>query len=333
MNTTSGFTYEIEGNVDFFKELKQMGSTPYETVSLEVEDNTAKCLITDDKLRKDHVTLKCGHRFNYIPLFKEVLFQKCSLLPKNLSTKIITTYTKHANTHVSTSSSSSSATNTHTTLPTINHNPSPSNNVTSVLYNSSYNLETTKLHYNEMKCPYCRRITPYILPYYPYPDVCKVKYVNVPTNLSLPGVSGEYKKFVYGPNDELDDIFLDDKNSCRAVCMYNEKYDLMLCTKHLNKLEAGTVSRKPTTTTTTASKPIRKSKTKTKQTANIDDENVIISHHNPATAVCSFLLLSGPRKGCPCEKPMWVPKLDSLNTDAVSVHAAYCKAHYNKCVK
>ncbi len=327
MNTTSGFTYEIEGNVDFFKELKQMGSTPYDiTLSLEVEDKPERCLITDDKLRKDHVTLKCGHRFNYIPLFKEVLFQKCSLLPKNLSTKIITTYTKHVNAPVSTTSSS--VTNMHTTtLPTNNHNHG--NNVTSVLYNSSYNLETTKLQYNEMKCPYCRTITPYILPYYPYPDVCKVKYVNVPTNLSLPGVSCEYEKFVYGPNDELDDIFIDDKNSCRALCMYNEKYDLMLCTKHLNKLEAGTVSRKPTT--------IRKTKTKPKQTANnannIDDENVIISHHNPATAACSFILLAGPRKGCPCEKPMWVPKLDSLNTGAVSAHAAYCKAHYNKGVK
>jgi hypothetical protein len=154
-----------------------------------------------------------------------------------------------------------------------------------------------------------------------------VKYVNVPTNLSLPGLSCEYEKFVYGPTDELDDIFIDDKNSCRAVCMYNEKYDLMLCTKHLNKLEAGTVSRKPTT--------IRKTKTKPKQTANnIDDENMIISHHNPATATCSFILLAGPRKGCPCEKPMWVPKLDSLNTGgAVSAHAAYCKAHYNKGVK
>ena len=324
MNTTSGFTYEIEGNVDFFKELKQIGSTPYDnTISLEVEDKPALCLITDEKLRKDHVTLKCGHRFNYIPLFKEVLFQKCSLLPKNLSTKIITTYTKHVNAPVSTTSSS--VTNMHTTtLPTNNHNNG--NNVTSVLYNSSYNLETTKLQYNEMKCPYCRTITPYILPYYPYPDVCKVKYVNVPTNLSLPGVSCEYEKFVYGPNDELDDIFIDDKNSCRALCMYNEKYDLMLCTKHLNKLEAGTVSRKPTT--------IRKTKIKPKQTANnannIDDENVIISHHNPATAACSFILLAGPRKGCPCEKPMWVPKLDSLNTGSVSAHAAYCKAHYNK---
>lgn len=331
MNTTSGFTYEIEGNVDFFKELKQMGSTPYDnTISLEVEDKPERCLITDDKLRKDHVTLKCGHRFNYIPLFKEVLFQKCSLLPKNLSTKIITTYTKHVNAPASTTSSS--ATNTHTTtLPTNNHNPS--NNVTSILYNSSYNLETTKLQYNEMKCPYCRRITPYILPYYPYPDVCKVKYVNIPTNLSLPGVSCEYEKFVYGPTDELDDIFLDDKNSCRALCMYNEKYDIMLCTKHLNKLDtSGNKVSRPTRLQTNAT-----SKTKKKTKANVDDENVIISHHNPATTVCSFILLSGPRKGCPCEKPMWVPKtVSSVNMDIATsgiIKAglpAFCKAHYDK---
>ena len=312
MNST-GFTYEIEGEIDFFKELKQLSSAPDISLSLTIDDNIARCLITDEKLRKDHVALKCGHRFNYVPLFKEVLFQKCSLLPKNLSTKIITTYTKHANT-------SAPATNTPTTPPpTINNNYS--NNVTSVLYNSSYNLETTKLNYNEMKCPYCRSITPYILPYYPYPDVCKVKYVNVPSNLSLPGVSCEYEKFISsGGGEGTDEI-----NSCRAaICMYNEKYDLVLCTKHLNKLEAGTVLRKPVT---------RKSKANPKQAIDIDDENMIISHHNPATTVCSFILLAGPRKGCPCEKPMWVPKLDSLNTGAVSAHAAYCKAHYNKGVK
>jgi hypothetical protein len=321
---SSGFTYEIEGDVDFFKELKQMGSKLNDTsepISLAVEDNTARCLITDEKLHRDHITLKCGHRFNYIPLFKEVLFQKCSLLPKNLSAKIITTYTKHTNSSSGSTSVAAANTSNTTLLPTNNNQY---HNVTSVLYNSSYNLETTKLQYNEMKCPYCRTITPYILPYYPYPDVCKVKYVNVPTNLSLTGVSCEYEKFISGKTDEIDDIFIDERNTCRALCMYNEKYDLVLCTKHLNKLEAGTVSRKPTMT--------RKSKAKPKQATDLDDQNVIISHHNPATTVCSFILLSGPRKGCPCEKPMWVPKLDTLNVGPVSTNAAFCKAHYDKCV-
>ena len=313
MNTSSGFTYELEGDIDFFKELKKISSTPDNntsvSISLTVEDNTDRCLITDEKLRKDHVTLKCQHRFNYVPLFKEVLFQKCSLLPKNLSTKIITTYTKHSNA----SGSSVNQNNTYPLPTNNNHNQ----NVTSILYNSSYNLETTKLNYNEVKCPYCRTITPYILPYYPYPDVCKVKYVNVPSNLALPSVSCEYEKFISaGGKDELDEL-----NPCRALCMYNEKYDLVLCTRHSNKLDAGMVSRKPTTT--------RKSKVKTKQATDVDDENVIISHHNPATAVCSFILLAGQRKGCPCEKPMWLPKTGHLLYTPTQTNP-FCKAHYGK---
>jgi hypothetical protein len=105
--------------------------------------------------------------------------------------------------------------------------------------------------------------------------------------------------------------------------MYNEKYDLVLCTRHLNKLEAGPAATKPTKTT-------RKSKAKPKQTANnIDDENVIISHHNPATTVCSFILLAGPRKGCQCEKPMWIPKTGNV-LDTHTLTYAFCKAHYGK---
>ena len=303
-----GITYEIEDGIDFFKELKQIGranaSAPTSALSLSVEE--PRCLITDEKLRKDHVTLNCGHRFNYVPLFKEVLFQKCSLLPKNLSSKIITTYTKPAIT-------SSSP----TTLPT-NQTNQPSN-VTSVLYNSSYNLETTKLNYNEMKCPYCRAKTPYILPYYPYPDVCKVKYVNFPSNLALPSVSCEYEKFVSGGASEQD------YNSCRALCMYNEKHDLILCNKHLNKIETNSIS-------STTKKSSKKNKpTPLIMNSNIDDENVIISHHNPATAKCSFILLSGPRKGSACEKPIWVPKMDDLAPTTPPPHTdASCKAHYGK---
>jgi hypothetical protein len=315
---TPGIIYEIEGGVDFFKELKQFGLSTQPattTPSSSTHEEEARCLITHEKLRKDHIVLKCGHRFNYVPLFKEVLFQKCSLLPKNLSAKIITTYTKPANTAA---------------LPT-NTNTNQQSNVASILYNSSYNLETTKLNYNEMKCPYCRAITPNILPYYPYPDVCKVKYVNFPFNLALPSVSCEYEQFVSGA-PEIDDVNLDldldidlviEPRKCHSLCMYNEKYNLMLCNKHLNKLESS------------ASASKKKGGKKKKPTQmSIDDENVIISHHNPATAKCSFILLSGPRKGCPCEKPHWVPKLDTLNNAPVSTNpaATYCKAHYNKCI-
>jgi hypothetical protein len=316
----SGFEYEVEGGIDFFSQLKQMTAADTEPAPAPapapLTDDAAatatapRCLITDEPLRRDHVTLQCGHKFNYVPLFKDVLFQKCPILPKNLSSNIITTYT------------SPSANYHHSVLPT---NQSHHSGVHSVMYNSSYNLETNKLQYNEMKCPYCRVITPNILPYYPYPDVSKVKYVNIPPNLSLPAVSCEYEKFVSGDNT----IFAtNEPTSCRSNCIYNEKYGLMLCNKHLNKIEV----RATATATATAAAAATTVKTTTRTRAkksNINGENVIISHHNPATSVCPFVLLSGPRKGCPCEKPMWIPKTPSSSAVAVGL-PAFCKAHWGR---
>jgi len=296
-------------------------------------DTTPRCLIADDKLNKDHITLECGHKFNYVPLFKEVLFQKCSLLPKNLSAKLVTTYTKAGATNYG-----------HQFM----HSQTPPPAVLSVTYNSSYNLETTKLQYNQIKCPYCRSITSSILPYYPYPDVCKVKYVNTPSNLSLPSLSCEYHSFVLGEHGAAAAATATAAATCRTQCIYNAKYDLMLCNKHLNKLESrndgngtgtgnstGSGSSSPRHKLTTATAPqtrSRVSKNKHQQTTqpNPETENVIISHHNPATASCTFTLLSGPRKGTPCGKPMWIQKTNTIH-DAVHA-AALCKVHYEKCL-
>lgn len=303
--TYPGFEYEVEGGVDFFNELKQIGASASASVTSTTTPApaaTPRCLITDEPLRRDHITLQCGHRFNYIPLFKEVLFQKCSLLPKNLSASIVTMYTKDTSS-VPTSSTVSSS---HTNLPTYQ-----SQNVISVTYNSSYNLETNKLQYNEIKCPYCRSITPHILPYYPYPEVSKIKYVNFPANMSLPAVSCEYDKYISGAQTAF--ATSETTTSCKSLCVYSEKYDVMLCNKHLHKLET------PAAATVTARKP--------KINTNTNDENVIVSHHNPATSVCSFVLLSGARKGCPCGKPMWMPKGVGL---PVTTNGTYCKAHYAK---
>jgi len=296
--------YEIEGNIDFFKELKGITTTTKPanehaasaTVFLEIQDEPLeRCLITDEKLRKDHITLKCGHKFNYVPLFKEVVFQKCSMLPKNVSSKLVTMYVKNT------------------------PDSSVSTNVSTVLYNTSYNLETTKISYNEMKCPYCRAITPNILPYYPYSDVSKIKYVNSPADLALPAVSCEYRaKNITTTASAAASATA----TCRTNCVYNEKYDMMLCNKHFNKLETEAI------TATTAKKPTRRGK------ADADDtENVIISHHNPATTTCSFVLLTGPRKGCPCGKPMWIPKtlVSSNYIDKTLIpDVAYCKTHYER---
>jgi len=307
---TTSVIYEIEGDIDFFKELKGINitkpvsesgasasgsgsaSASASAVVLEIEDKPVeRCLITDEKLRKDHITLKCGHKFNYVPLFKEVIFQKCSMLPKNVSSKLITTYVKTPDSSVST-------------------------NVSTVLYNSSYNLETTKITYNEMKCPYCRAITPNILPYYPYPDVSRIKYVNSPADLALPAVSCEYNATATA--------------TCRVNCIYNEKYDMMLCNKHFNKVETDAAA--AAASASAVKKPARRGKatattTATDTATDTDTENVIISHHNPATTTCSFVLLSGPRKGCPCGKPMWIPKNGSCYIES---NLPLCKVHYEK---
>lgn len=304
----SGFEYEVEGDVDFFSQLKQM--TQPSPTDANTNATTPRCLITDEILRRDHITLHCGHKFNYVPLFKEVLFQKCVLLPKNLSSNIITTYTTTAAAAVAAAHHHHPPPH-HSSLPT---NKSNTSGVVSVMHNPSYNLETRKLRNNEIKCPYCRSITPNILPYYPYPDVSKVKYVNTPPEMSLPSISCEYEKFISGENT----VFAtNEPTACRSKCIYNEKYGLMLCNKHLNKIEAPL-----TTVRTRSTKP---------KTSDDDDENIIISHHNPATSVCPFVLLSGPRKGCPCEKPMWIPKMPP-SSGVVSVVGlpAYCKAHYGK---
>jgi len=343
---SNSIIYEIEGGFDFFKALKQFGPDPSDksaaaasdltldpvpapapAISLSVEE--PRCLITDEKLRKDHIKLKCGHRFNYVALFKEVLFQKCVLLPKNLSAKIITTYTKPNVISSAAASSAAHATATATATTTLPTNQAT--NVTSILYNSSYNLETTKLNYNEMKCPYCRTITPYILPYYPYPDVCKVKYVNVPASLALPSVSCEYGGACGATQTSNADN--NDKNSCRALCMYNEKYDMILCSKHLNKLETNVdSSTKKKGKQNKQQRPISNESNDNNDNNESNDnndhnyDNVIISHHNPATTKCSFILLSGLRKGCLCEKSIWVPNSGSLPAPTDT----FCKAHYGK---
>jgi len=35
-----------------------------------------RCMITDSELQDNSVTLKCGHQFNYIPLYNEIKYQK-----------------------------------------------------------------------------------------------------------------------------------------------------------------------------------------------------------------------------------------------------------------
>lgn len=60
---------------DFFNKLKCMTQC---NESIENVNIDSCCLLTKDALYDIHVTLNCGHKFNYIPLYKEVVIQKTS---------------------------------------------------------------------------------------------------------------------------------------------------------------------------------------------------------------------------------------------------------------
>ena len=87
-----------------------------------------KCLLSGTQLSRNHITLTCNHKFNYSPLFHEVVKQK-------------------------------------------------------TVYNPN---ESLRLMMHEIKCPYCRQITPHLLPYVPIEQgINKINGVNCPKNLCL----------------------------------------------------------------------------------------------------------------------------------------------------
>jgi hypothetical protein len=57
--------YIVESNIDFYSELAK--------IDLEGDDDSDNnCLITNAPLADRHVKLKCGHAFNYVPLFNDI---------------------------------------------------------------------------------------------------------------------------------------------------------------------------------------------------------------------------------------------------------------------
>ena len=66
--------YNIEGNIDFYGELYKMmdDNKEDENDNLDNKDNKF-CLISNTPLVEHFVTLTCSHKFNYIPLYKDIL--------------------------------------------------------------------------------------------------------------------------------------------------------------------------------------------------------------------------------------------------------------------
>ena len=58
--------YIIEGGLDFYAEINKNDS----------EDESSLCLISGESLGRNHIELPCNHKFNYVPLYQEVVTQK-----------------------------------------------------------------------------------------------------------------------------------------------------------------------------------------------------------------------------------------------------------------
>lgn len=58
--------YIIEDNVDFYSEL-------HKSITAAAPTDSNKCLISDCELTDYFVQLECGHKFNYVPLFRDAI--------------------------------------------------------------------------------------------------------------------------------------------------------------------------------------------------------------------------------------------------------------------
>lgn len=68
--------YCIEGNIDFYQELYKQLSTTTTTKNNNQTDDANLCLITNAPLTNHYVTLMCGHKFNYEPIYNDILNHK-----------------------------------------------------------------------------------------------------------------------------------------------------------------------------------------------------------------------------------------------------------------
>lgn len=85
-------TQPPQNSIDFFSELSKIiqstslsSSSPHESSNIVISSSSTSsppstddniCLISKEKLHPNHITLKCNHKFNYMPIYKEVLYQK-----------------------------------------------------------------------------------------------------------------------------------------------------------------------------------------------------------------------------------------------------------------
>jgi hypothetical protein len=67
--------YKIEGGINFFEELYKSLDMSDDYID-DKSDNSLFCLISNEPLTANHVQMKCGHKFNYVPLFNDIHIHK-----------------------------------------------------------------------------------------------------------------------------------------------------------------------------------------------------------------------------------------------------------------
>jgi len=68
--------YSIQNNIDFYAEINNDSDSDVEECIQSTAGYSNKCLITTLPLTENHVVLRCGHAFNYDPIFKDVYYHK-----------------------------------------------------------------------------------------------------------------------------------------------------------------------------------------------------------------------------------------------------------------
>ena len=62
--------YKIESNIDFYAELNK------ELNDNNINSEKQHCLLSNNILEDNYITLDCSHSFNYLPLYNEICEQK-----------------------------------------------------------------------------------------------------------------------------------------------------------------------------------------------------------------------------------------------------------------
>lgn len=208
-------------SINFFQELSKIVNTKTSSNASNASNNTTHfqesesnsdiCLISKEKLHPNHITLSCNHKFNYLPIYKEVLYQKNKLNPQ---------------------------------------------------------YEVTKLHHNQVKCPYCRTITNKLLPYIQYPSIGFSKVIHAIEPDCIPAAKCSH--IIKHRRKSMPD------SKCEKNAVYYQAENILMCPSHYKLLSSKNVS---------SCKNDAVSTTPQQQVSN---------------PTCSAILKTGPNSGKPC---------------------------------